>query len=60
MKLVPLLAAVAGSLGLAACTLNTAPPNPPPPTTIVTPTPAPAPMMMSPAPAPGSTVVVRP
>ncbi|WP_161993769.1 hypothetical protein [Muricoccus nepalensis] len=55
MRLLPLLAVVAASMGLAACTLNTAPP-PPPPSTIVTP--APAPMMMTPAPA-SPAVIVR-
>jgi len=56
MRLLPVLAAVAASLGLAACTLNTAPPaSPPPSATIVTP-PA-QPMMMAPAPASPSVIV---
>ncbi|MBP0447179.1 hypothetical protein J8J14_20590 [Roseomonas sp. SSH11] len=56
MRTLPVLAALVASLGLAACTVNTAPSNPPPPVaaTVVTP----APMMSTPA--PGSTVVVRP
>lgn len=56
MRLLPVLAAVAASLSLAACTVNTAPANPPPvAATVVTPAP-----MVAPAPAAGSTVVVRP
>ena len=60
MRTLPVLAALAASLGLAACTLNTAPQNPPvavapAPATVVTP----APTVMTPAPA-SPTVVIRP
>ena len=57
MRLLPLLAVVAASMSLVACTLNTAPPAPPP-ATIVTPAPAPAPMMMTPTPS-SPAVIVR-
>lgn len=54
MRLLPILAALTASLGLAACTVNTAPPaSPPPSATIVTPAPQP---MMTPA---SPSVIVR-
>jgi uncharacterized lipoprotein YajG len=61
MKVLPILAAVAASFALAACTLNTAPQNPPPPQTVVTPAPTvmtPAPTIMTPAPS-SPAVIVR-
>ena len=59
MRLLPVLAALAASMALTACTLNTAPANPPPPSaTVITPAPAPAPMMMAPAPS-SPAVIVR-
>ncbi|MFC0386714.1 hypothetical protein [Muricoccus vinaceus] len=58
MRLLPVLAALAASMALTACTLNTAPANPPPSATVITPAPAPAPMMMAPAPS-SPAVIVR-
>jgi hypothetical protein len=55
MRVLPVLAVLVASVGLSACSINSAPPRQP---DVVAVQPAPTPMMM--APASGSTVVVRP
>jgi hypothetical protein len=54
MRVLPVLAVLVASVGLSACSINSAPPRQP---DVVAVQPAPTPMM---APASGSTVVVRP